>query len=275
VTEKLEAASVLPKRMASQYERSASTKTSVEGRNGRPSQSTNPFMSLGATIMRTFGTAETRRSPERSSYNNDLKLDDTEAALLSSIEARGQSHSANNPQLLFAESKQQNYSTPRTILRNLSGDSGVLREGRRNSLAIHWEESASPDYRPQRSASPPNGLSSLSTRFEYHPENTPLLASPGAPIYRSESSHSRQKSGKGGRQRIDVLRSDSCWNPLTWIIFLLLGILRSTIPIALVCFVAAWILYFYCDNPSAELLQIPKVTLSWWINFVGEFYVLS
>lgn len=258
--------------MASQYERSASTKTSVAGRNGRKGQSTNPFTSLGATIIRTFGTTDNRPSSERSEVNNnDLKLDDAEAALLASIETRDRSHSANNPRLLFAESRPQNRSTPRMILRNLSGDSGLSSEGRRNSLATHWEEPSSPDYRPQRSVSPPEVLSSSSSRFEFNGENTPLFASSRAPRHRSGSS-----GAKGVRQSGDVSPPDeTCWNPLHCIRFLVLGVLCSTVPVALVFFAVAWILYFYCDNPSAELLNIPKATLSWWFNFVGEFMIFS
>lgn len=48
-------------------------------------------------------------------------------------------------------------------------------------------------------------------------------------------------------------------------------LLKSTIVIAVVSFIIAWILFYYCGNPTFVALHIPGVTLSWWLNFLGTY----
>jgi hypothetical protein len=48
-------------------------------------------------------------------------------------------------------------------------------------------------------------------------------------------------------------------------------LLNSTIVISVVSFIIAWILFYYCGNPTLVALHIPDVTLSWWLNFLGTY----
>lgn len=255
--------------------RSTTYKASDEGGEGGGSRTTNPFVGFREKIGRTFGTAETGTKRGSNKNNHELTLEDAEAALFSAIETRTESNSAKNPRDRFAGSNALAGNDPHKILSGLNGGSNLLTSNRKDSWAKFLDEPPSRATTAEMPLSLEEGPASFGGRSGIHPEKEPLLASPVTSLQKSGSSLARKLASKKPLRRGDCASMLSFLNPVESITFLLRGLFRSTMPIAVVCFAVAWILFHYCNNPSWGALNMPDVSLSWWFNFIGECDSLS
>ena len=59
-------------------------------------------------------------------------------------------------------------------------------------------------------------------------------------------------------------------NPKKVLEFMFRYIMHSTLPLCILFFVIAWILFYYCGNPPPPDILPGSANLSWWFNFTGK-----
>jgi len=100
-------------------------------------------------------------------------------------------------------------------------------------------------------------------------ESLPLLAGEGSSDHLPSVSE-RQWRAKQLLMKKKWKKLSECLNPLRILKNFFVWFIRSSLMYAIPMFVTAWILFYYCGNPSPPEFFPGSATLSWWFNFVGR-----
>jgi hypothetical protein len=95
------------------------------------------------------------------------------------------------------------------------------------------------------------------------------------PLLSSTERYDGGSSAATARRRAAAIRAKKFWknfrdcmNPIQWMRRTIYLFFHSFLVLALPCFAASWILYYYMGNPKFDFMP-GKATLSWWLNFFG------
>ena len=211
----------------------SSSSSIASGEKGASSTTTNPLRLLSGMIYdRSHRNKVTTTKLEENGDDDDLI--EIKAAVLHSIEGRrGES----------------NHSVP--------GDISYETPIRHNNPALLLKSLSQKDI-----------FTKTEKEIDMNSEKIPLLPRATHDVVAAAVVQARAK--ETGLKRL-IASLSNMLNP-TVVVTTIRGILlKSTIVIAVVSFIIAWILFYYCGNPTFVALHIPGVTLSWWLNFLGTY----
>jgi hypothetical protein len=99
-------------------------------------------------------------------------------------------------------------------------------------------------------------------------ETLPLLSSTEGYDGGSCSTATARRRAAAGPAKKFWKNFRDCMNPIQWMRRIIYLFFHSFLVLALPCFAASWILYYYMGNPKFDFMP-GKATLSWWLNFFG------
>jgi hypothetical protein len=203
------------------------------GEEGAPSTTTNPLRLLSGMIYDRSNRNKATTTKLEENGGDDLI--ETKAAILHGIEGR-RGERFNNHSV-----PGDNYETPT----------------RHNNPALLL-----------RSLSQKGTFTKSETEININSEKFPLLPRATHDVVAAAVVQARAK--ETGLKRL-IASLSNMLNPTVVVTTIRIILLNSTIVIAVVSFIIAWILFYYCGNPTFVALHIPGVTLSWWLNFLGTY----
>ncbi|KAL7569468.1 hypothetical protein ACA910_009702 [Epithemia clementina (nom. ined.)] len=106
---------------------------------------------------------------------------------------------------------------------------------------------------------------------------TPSSSSQPPGYYEQLASPQHRVRRQKQRQQHNVLwyLRCQCLNPRYWMQVIFEHVVHSLVCyVALPCFLAAWILFYYLGNPTFDFLPEQAGRLSWWLNFIGRQVLL-
>jgi hypothetical protein len=98
-------------------------------------------------------------------------------------------------------------------------------------------------------------------------ESLPLLSSTERYDGGSSTAAARRRAAAGRAKKFWKNFRD-CMNPIQWMRRIIYLFFHSFLVLALPCFAASWVLYYYMGNPKFDFMP-GTATLSWWLNFFG------
>jgi hypothetical protein len=211
-----------------------SSSSIASGEKGASSTTTNPLKLLSGMIYDTSNRK--KATTTKLEENGGDSLTETKAAVLHSIEGR-------------REESFNNHSVP--------GDISYETPIRHNNPALLL-----------KSLSQKGTFTQTETEININSEKFPLLPRATHDVVAAAVVQARAK--ETGLKRL-IASLSNMLNPTVVVTTIRSILLNSTMVIAVVSFIIAWILFYYCGNPTFVALHIPDVTLSWWLNFLGTY----